>query len=106
MRCRLIGELHEISNPLQAHLSYKRASKTSLGAGSSRDRTILSPHRVCDCRPQSFIMHWRGNGEFDSGRFRGSECRARFAAARVRLSGYGLFRVLDRKALGFLLLRC
>jgi hypothetical protein len=84
VRCRLIGELHEISNPLQAHLSYKRASKTSLGAGSSRDRTILSPHRVCDCRPQSFIMHGRGNGEFDL-----ADSAAASAGHDLRQLGFG-----------------
>ena len=45
--------------------------------------------------PQSLITHGGGVRARD-GRLRGSGCRARFAAARGRLLGCGLFRVHDR----------
>ena len=70
--------------------------RTSAGSGSSKDRTILSRSRVCDYWAAKPYHALAGELRARGGRFRGSGCRARFAAARGRLLGCGLFRVHDR----------
>jgi hypothetical protein len=69
-------------------------------AGSSRGRTILSWRRVCGYWAARLYGALARELRARCGRFRGSGCRARFAAARARLRGCGLFRVRDRWGIG------
>jgi hypothetical protein len=75
-------------------------ARRSTSAGSSRGRTILSWRRVCDDWVARLDRALARESRARCGRLRGSGCRARFASARARLRGCGLFPVRDRWGIG------